>query len=66
MISLIRAGMVFAIGTIMPANIAKPLHEVALILTLRPARTAKGAAVQAAVLFRVEASMWIAEALKGG
>ncbi len=47
----------------MPANIAKPLAEVALILVMRPARTPKGAAVQAAVLFRVECAMWIQQAL---
>lgn len=49
----------------MPTAILKPAHEVALLLTMRPARTERGREVQAAVLFRVEASMWIAEALKG-
>lgn len=49
----------------MPTAILKPQHEVALILTLKPARTERGRAVQAAALFRVEVGMWIAEALKG-
>jgi hypothetical protein len=37
----------------------KPLHEVALLLTLRPARTERGRKVQAAVLARVEIAMMI-------
>jgi len=49
----------------MPDAIKKPAHEVALILTMRHAKTDRGREVQAAVLFRVECSMWIAEAIKG-
>lgn len=49
----------------MPTAILKPDHEVALLLTMRPARTDRGKAIQAIVLFRVELSMWIADALKG-
>ena len=47
----------------MPKAIHKPANEVALLLTLKPARTAAGRKVQAAALFRVEVGMWIAEAL---
>jgi hypothetical protein len=49
----------------MPTAILKPAHEVALLLTMRRAKSEKGAQVQAAVLFRVEVGMWINEALKG-
>lgn len=47
----------------MPKSILKPLDQVALILTLKPARTEKGRKVHAAVLARVEISMAIAAAL---
>ncbi len=49
----------------MPDAIKKPLPEVALLLATRPLRTGKPLnAVQQAVLFRVEVSMWISEAIK--
>jgi hypothetical protein len=47
----------------MPSSIKKSPQEIALLLTLKPARTPAGAKVQAACLFRVEVSMWISEAL---
>ena len=47
----------------MPASILKPAHEVALLLTLKPARTEAGRKVQAAVLARVEIAMAIEAAL---
>ncbi len=39
----------------MPKQILKSNEEIAMILMLRPARTAEGKRVQAAVLARVEA-----------
>lgn len=47
----------------MPSRILKPAHEVALLLTLKRAKTAEGQRVQAAVLARVEIAMMIAEEL---
>lgn len=47
----------------MPASILKSSHEVALLLTLKPARTEAGRKVQAAVLARVEIAMAIEAAL---
>jgi hypothetical protein len=41
--------------------ILKPLDHVALLLTLKPAKTAEGRKVQERVLFRVEVAMWINE-----
>lgn len=35
----------------------KPLHEIALLLTLRPGKTEKGRALSAVVLARVVAAM---------
>lgn len=49
----------------MPKAILKPANEVALLLTLKPARTEQGRKVQQAALFRVEVGMWISDALKG-
>ena len=49
----------------MPTQIMKPLHEIALLLTLRPARTEAGRRVQEHVLFRVECAMWINAEIKG-
>lgn len=43
----------------MPKSILKPLDHVALLLTLKPARTAAGKKVHAAVLARVEIAMAI-------
>lgn len=48
---------------LMPTAILKPAHEVALLLTLRPAKSAEGKKVHAHVLARVEIAMWIQEAL---
>lgn len=48
----------------MSKSFFKPAHEVALLLRVKPARTPAGRAVQAKVLFRIEVSMWIDEALK--
>jgi hypothetical protein len=47
----------------MSPAIAKPAHEVALLLTLKPAKTEAGRKVQAHVLARVEIAMWIAAEL---
>jgi hypothetical protein len=47
----------------MPNAIKKPLHEIAMLLTMRPDPKADPKVVQA-VLFRVECTMWIAEAIK--
>jgi len=49
----------------MPQAILKPLDQVALLLTLKPARTERGRQVHAAVLARVEIAMAINAALKG-
>ena len=49
----------------MPNAILKPLDQVALLLTLKPARTARGRQVHAAVLARVEIAMAINAALQG-
>lgn len=49
----------------MPTSILKPLHEVALLLTLKSAKTEKGRKVQERVLFRVECAMWINAEIKG-
>ncbi len=43
----------------------KSLEEIALLLTLRPGRTAEGRKVSAAVLARVEITMAIKAALEG-
>lgn len=43
----------------MPKSILKPLHEVALLLTLKPGRTPAGKALSAVVLARVEIAMAI-------
>jgi len=58
-------GMANAYTPTMNTSILKPLHEVALLLTLKPARTDAGRKVQEHVLFRVECSMWIASEVKG-
>jgi hypothetical protein len=47
----------------MPKSILKPAHEVALLLTLKPSKTAEGQKIQAHVLARIEITMWIAAAL---
>lgn len=47
----------------MPNEIKKSLPEIALMLTMRKARTEAGRKVQAAVLARVEIAMMIAEEL---
>jgi hypothetical protein len=39
-----------------------PAEKVAVLLLTKPARTARGRAVQAKVLFKVECGMWIAQA----
>jgi len=44
---------------------SKPLHEVALLLTLKTAKTEAGRKVQEHVLFRVECAMWIQSEIKG-
>ena len=49
----------------MPNAIKKSNAEIALLLTLRPARTPRGQQVQAAVLARVEIAMAIEASLKG-
>lgn len=49
----------------MSKSILKPLDHVALLLTLKPARTEAGRRVQAAVLARVEIAMAIEAALAG-
>lgn len=50
----------------MPAAILKSPAEIALLLATRPMRTGRPLnQVQERVLFRVELSMWIAEAVKG-
>jgi hypothetical protein len=41
----------------MPKSILKPLDQIALLLTLKPARTDRGREVQARVLARVEAAL---------
>lgn len=49
----------------MPTQILKPLHEVALLLTLKSAKSDAGRKVQEHVLFRVECAMWISAEIKG-
>jgi hypothetical protein len=48
----------------MPKAILKSNEEVALLLMMRPARTAEGKRVQQTVLFRIETLMAIAELSK--
>ena len=50
----------------MPKSIQMKPEHVALLLTVRHARTEKGRAIQAVVLFRVECAMWIDSAIQEG
>ncbi len=48
----------------MPTRILKTPEEIAMLLIMRPARTARGREVQAAVLARVEIAMAIQQELR--